>query len=213
MPMLALIIPLSGGIPGLEPTPPIYNPPGYPAHPIAPPGYPTHPIAPGGPPPSVMPPIYYPPVIAGGPGWLPPMVGGGPIIPPGAPPGVGVMPPIYYPPSGGPPVAMPPIYLPGHPSHPIVIPPPVEGLPPGVPTPPIYIPPPAPGTPAHPIVIPPPATPGGLPEFPIGGEGWNLQYVPGYGWIEVPPAIWGFLLINPRTSVCSETCSRARTLL
>jgi len=94
------------------------------------------------------------------------------------------------PPSGTPPgVVAPPIYIPGHPTHPIVIPPPVEGLPPGVVAPPIYLPPQPPGTPAHPIVIPP-TPPGGLPEFPIGGEGWVTRYIPGYGWIIVPPANW-----------------------
>ena len=110
-----------------------------------------------------------------------------------------------------PPVQPPGIWpSPGVPTHPIVIPPPVHppGIrpSPGVPTPPIYYPP----TPSHPIVLPPPGQPQppegahpmppiyyppppsspAVPEFPIGGEGWQLRYVPGYGWILVPPANW-----------------------
>ena|SRR5215831_7747904 len=117
-PILAYIVPVSGG-----------EPPGQPGQP--PLGIwgptdprPTHPIAPGG----------APPVIWGPPGpWPQP-----PYHPGGQPPVI----------SGGLPWPTPPIYLPpvepGAPTHPIVLPPTV----PGYPSHPIVLPEPPPSPPA-----------------------------------------------------------------
>ena len=72
-------------IPGPTPAPPIYNPPVFPAHPIAPGGgpvfpthpiynppvFPAHPIVPGTPP-VASPPIFYPPVFPAHPIVIPP---------------------------------------------------------------------------------------------------------------------------------------------
>jgi hypothetical protein len=110
------IWPPPGGMP--VPTPPIYYPPVFPAHPIV--------LPPPGGPPVAMPPIYYPPTVGGGPIlppqppvgiWPPP---GGPVfpahpivLPPPSPPGIWpppgvVSPPIYYPPTvGGGPILPP----------------------------------------------------------------------------------------------------------
>jgi len=54
--------------------------------------------------------------------------------------------------------------------------------------------------PEHPIVIPPTTPlPPNLPEFPIGGAGWSLKYVPGYGWVVVPPPNWTVPPLPPGT--------------
>jgi hypothetical protein len=121
----------------------------------------------------------------GQPGWP-----SHPIAPGGPPPGIWPSPgvpthPIYYPPG--------PSQGPGFPTHPIAPggPPPGVWPGPGYPSHPIAPgggPSQGPGFPTQPIYLPslPPPPDGAHVEHPIAG-GWSLQFIPGLGWVVVPP--------------------------
>ena len=159
---------------GSTPTPPIYYPPRQPSHPIAPGGGPSHPIYPTWP----VDPGYgvpAPPLGTWG-GVAPPYPSTGPVPPVGVWPGPGY--PAHPIAPGGPPPGVWP--APGVPTHPIYYPPgigvmPPIAYPPGThPMPPIHLP-----------SVPPPEPPVHV-ENPISG-GWTLQFVPGIGWVVIPP--------------------------